>query len=402
MAIPPPVPPAHGRHGIHHRHTRWAVVAAAITVVAVSTWSVVRRDGGPSRNGTSAEQMTITPTTPTVPPSTSAPTTTAGATTTVEAAGPDAGRVDIGAGVEFALPSGFALERSADGVTITNGTSHVFAAVTTTGPGADPMPALQARVGEVDARFDAVATTPAMPLPVDTAGDLAIDGYRVEYRAMSAAGDGIAGIVEVRRRADGLVGLVDRFTSLDDAPTAAMPDSMLGELATSFGAAPQVGPAVDLPPLAPTRLATVHPTCTVDGVVAVSPPPGWVIDAPGPLRVVLSKADGSRLVVSRLADASAPDAAALSALADLTTAVPDAAPGAFAPVRADGVVVSAEAPFIGSVGGVPHEGSVRIWVDTVTGAVFSMAAHHPVGGPWSELDREFVLQPLDASIAALP
>lgn len=129
--------------------------------------------------------------------------------------------------------------------------------------------------------------------------------------------------------------------------------------------------------------------------------PSTPIDAPGPLRVVLSKADGSRLVVSRLVDAFTPDAAALSALADLTTAVPEATPGAVAPVRADGRVVTSEAPFTGSVGGVPHEGTVRVWVDTATGAVFAMVAHHRVGGPWSELDRQFVLQPLDASIAGL-
>jgi hypothetical protein len=147
-------------------------------------------------------------------------------------------------------------------------------------------------------------------------------------------------------------------------------------------------------------VASVHPTLQVDGLVAVSPPPGWTVDIPGPPHVSMSHPDGRRLLTSRLADTTDIGVATQQAITELLAVVPDAAVGAFEPVGAAGSVSSFEAPFTGTVLAVPHDGMQRLWVDGATGAVFSFIALHPVGGPWSELDRDFVLDPLDRSITS--
>jgi catechol 2,3-dioxygenase-like lactoylglutathione lyase family enzyme len=313
---------------------------------------------------------------------------------------PAAPQVDLGSGVAFTLPDGFTQQAVNNGIEITDGTLRFFAQVATRAPGDDPLQFAQEYIDSFESTFDAASFSQAIPAAVDTTGVAPSDGYFVYYRVMNADGSGFRGLIDATRRADGLVYLTDTYRAIDDDSGAVLPDSVYDEFYDAYLGAPLVGDTVDLPPLTLTRLTSTHPTFLLDGVVALSPPPGWTVELPGPGRVALARPDGQRFAAVRLADTADPLVAQDLAFEALQVALPGATIAGFTPSREgesvisfDTAITAADAP-----SGRAVEGVVRVWIDTVRAQVFAALSSNFTDTPPALGEEDFLISALDLSL----
>ncbi len=338
--------------------------------------------------------------TATVPPSdTTTGTTSDPASTTTTGGATDAGLVDLGQAVRFRLPDRFTQAAVGPGFEITDGRLRFYAQVGNRPLGEDPLVVLQEYVNGFDALYASASYSQAIPRTADTSGVSAADGYLVYYRVMAADGTGYKGVIDATRRADGLVVLTDLYTPLDDASASALPQGTADELYASFLQTPVVGGDVALAALPVARLVSVHPSPVLDGAVVVAPPVGWIVEQPGPGRVVVAHPRGERFVAVRLADTADPLVAQDLAFGDLQAMWPGAMISPFAPSREGGAVLSQDATFIATnVDGTTTEGIVRVWIDVARGQVFEAVASNITGVPLEPMHREFLFSSLDIAL----
>lgn len=309
------------------------------------------------------------------------------------------GVVEVGQAVRYTLPEGFTQSAVGPGVEITDGTLRFYAQVGNRPAGEDPLVVLQEYVNGFDALYASASYSQAIPEPLDTSGAAAVDGYIVYYRVMAADGTGYKGVIDATRRADGLVSLTDLYTPLADSSGTVLPQSVADELYASFLQTPSVGPVAELGALPVARLTSVHPSSILDGVVAVTPPVGWVVELPGPGRVVTSHPRGERFVAARLADTSDPLTAQDAVFAELQTLWPGAAMSPFVASRETGSVVSYDAAFTApNADGTATEGVVRVWIDLTRAQVFGAIASGIAGVAPEPGHREFLFSALDIAL----
>ena len=385
-----------------------ALVAAAVLVVSL------RGDDGPSAG---ADTTSVSDTTDaaddTAVPATEAVTTTEPAPTTTEAAPtttgspltlpstvvPAAPTVDLGNGVSFALPDGYTQESVNNGIEITDGTVRLFAQVSSRTPGDDPLAFAQEYIDSFESTFEAASFSQAIPAGADTTGLAPSDGYFIYYRVMNTDQTGFKGLIDATRRADGLVYLTDVYSALDTDGTDALPDGLYDEFYSSYLSAPLLGPTVELPALALSRPSSTHPSFAIDGVVAMSPPPGWTVEQPGPQRVAFAKPDGQRFAAGRLADTADPLVAQDLAFAGLQVVLPGATIGGFTASREGEPVISFDSTVAATdAGGRAIEGVVRVWVDTVRSQVFAAVSYNFADTPPSLVEEDFLVGALDLSL----
>ncbi len=387
-------------------------IAAAVSLVLVlaagafAAWATSDDGGDDAGDADAADTVSVAPvaTDGAAAPS-SAPASAAPDPATTEVAPPPSnsaatpGVVEVGQAVRFTLPEGYTQSAVGPGVEITDGTLRFYAQVGNRPPDEDPLAVLQEYVNGFDALYASASYSQAIPEPLDTSGAAAVDGYIVYYRVMAVDGTGYKGVIDATRRADGLVSLTDLYTPLADASGTVLPQSVADELYASFLQTPSVGPEADLGALPVARLTSVHPTALLDGVVAVTPPVGWVVEAPGPGRVVTSHPRGVRFVATRLADTSDPLAAQDAAFADLQSLWPGAAMSPFVASRETGSVVSYDAAFTApNADGTATEGVVRVWVDLARSQVFGAIASGVAGVAPEPGHREFLFSALDIAL----
>jgi hypothetical protein len=258
------------------------------------------------------------------PTTTFAPITLPPATVPPETTIADTSLIDLGDGVSFTAPDGYTAERGSNGeYNLTNGPSNLFVQVLTRDPGEDVTVLLQEYVDSFDTAFDAVSYSQLVPYS-DASTTPINDGVLLYYQALNADGTGFNGLIDVNRRADGLVAFADQFVDITDTTDAAFPSDVYDEIFASFYAAPSLGGEVELTTPVTARVNTVHTPYIVDGIVAVTPPPGWNVENPGPGRVVFTSGDGQRWSSGRLADTTDLAAAKEAAKAELLAALPDA------------------------------------------------------------------------------
>ncbi len=309
------------------------------------------------------------------------------------------GVVDLGQAVRYSLPEGFTQTAVGPGVEITDGRLRFYAQVGDRPPGEDPLVAMQEYVDGFDALYASASYSQAIPQPIDTSGASAVDGYVVYYRVMAADGTGYKGVIDATRRADGLVSLTDVYTTLDDTTGAVFSQGVADELYASFLQTPAVGAEVPLAALPVARLTSVHPSLALDGPVAVTPPVGWVVELPGPGRLVISHPRGERFVAARLVDTVDPLVAQDEAFADLQATWPGSTMSPFVASREDGAVLTYDAAFTAPNGdGATAEGVVRVWIDVARGQVFLAIASGISGVPPEPRHQEFLFSSLDIAL----
>ena len=300
---PPPGPPPSSGGGSNRRGLVWAVVAlvVALAVGAGVLVAVSGDDDGDEADSTepvdtdapdTTQEAVVTTTTTAPTTTTEAPATTIAPTlptlpalTTAPETVPVApGAVDLGHGVSFALPEGYTDSPSSTGSShqLENGTISAFFQVLEREPGESVLALLQEYVDTFDTDFDSVVYSQVIPSTGSDAGQAPSDGDAVYYHALNADGTGVRGLIEAHRRADGLAFVSDIFRDIDDDSEELFPEASLDEIYDSYEAAPLVGDTADLEPPTFTRLTSAHPSYTIDGLVAVTPPPGWTVDSPVP------------------------------------------------------------------------------------------------------------------------
>lgn len=390
-------------------------IAAAVSLVLVvaagafAVWATSDDGGDGGDGGDDASADTGADTTPVTVEGAATPSTAPAAVSTEPAAtevvpppsnsAATPGVVEVGQAVRYTLPDGFTQSAVGPGVEITDGTLRFYAQVGNRPAGEDPLVVLQEYVNGFDALYASASYSQAIPEPLDTSGAAAVDGYIVYYRVMAADGTGYKGVIDATRRADGLVSLTDLYTPLADASGSVLPQRVADELYSSFLQTPSVGPVAELGALQVARLTSVHPSAILDGVVAVTPPVGWVVELPGFGRVVMAHPRGERFVAARLADTSDPLAAQDAAFVDLQTVWPGAAMSPFVASRETGSVVSYDAAFTApNADGTATEGVVRVWVDLTRGQVFSAIASGIAGVAPEPGHREFLFSALDIAL----
>ncbi len=375
----------------------WATRADTPDTAGTTPSSASSPDVAGTQQAASSDSAAGTATVPPPPDATSDATsnTTTGVAT-------DAGLVDLGQAVRFRLPDGFTQIAVGPGVEITDGRLRFYAQVGNRPPGEDPLVVMQEYVNGFDALYASASYSQAVPRTADTSGVSAADGYLVYYRVMAADGTGYKGVIDATRRADGLVVLTDLYTPLDDASGTSLPQGAADELYASFLQTPVVGGDVALAALPVARLMSVHPSLVLDGAVVVTPPVGWVVEQPGPARVVVAHPRGERFVAARLADTADPLVAQDLAFGDLLAMWPGATISPFAPSREGGPVLSQDATFIAAnVDGTTTEGVVRVWIDVARGQVFEAIASNITGVSLEPMHREFLFSSLDIALTQL-
>jgi hypothetical protein len=261
-------------------------------------------------------------------PTTVTPETTVAAATT--AASVPAGSLDLGHGVSIKIPDKYTQDTSVASVNaVTDGTIKMVAQVLQRTPGESPLALLQEYVNTFDGTFPTVNYSQVIPIAADTSGAQATDGSYVFYRVLNADGTGIRGVIEADRRADGLSYLTDIYRPLSDTSDDLFPQTTLDELHQSFLATAATGAGVALDPPTFTHLTSSHASYVVDGLIAITPPAGWNVDAPGPGRVVFSRPDGQRFLAQKIDAVADLTAAAEKAKADTVALVPSATFGDF-------------------------------------------------------------------------
>ncbi len=407
------------------------VAVGAVVAVAIGAGVYVALSGGDDEEVTDDTEETVTDDTEsddTVAVSTTvAPTTTIAVTTTVAPTtttpltlpttiapatteAPPEGLIDLGDGVTFELPAGFTVDpdvgADSDAVQITDGTTQAFFQVLLREAGESPVVLLQEYVDTFDASFDNVSFSQVIPAPVDMTGQAPADSNLVYYRAVNADGTGVKGVIDANRRADGLSYVSDVFVPIDtDTSTIEpFPSDTLNEIYGNFLDAALAGDPVDLAPLSFTRLVSVHPILTVDGLVAITPPAGWNVDNPGPGRVIMSSGAGQIFSAEKIATPVTDEAGAAAAgQAAVLGFVPDATFGDFTTTQYD------VGPWFSSAGwrgtnpntGEALIGYISVWFDPATGEAFDSieAWKGPNEDPPSVVDSDFLFHTLDVSIS---
>ncbi len=386
------------------------LAAALLAVVVIGLTRDDQRDALPA--APTAPASAVDGTAATVPGATTAPGATAptgtapgpAPSTSVQDAPPSTTefveRVDLPAGVVLSVPAGYGAERVGDGIEITNGDVLLYTEVGQRPPGEDPVVALQEYVDSFDGIYDAAVYSQTVPTGADTTGPLPVDGYVVHYRVLDVDGRGYRGVLEVTRRADGLVYVSDLYVAIDHPGEPALPAGTFESFYASFLSAPAVGPAVELPPLGVAELRTVHPRHVIDGAAAVAPPPGWAAEVPEPGRATYTRSDGARIAVARIGDATEPAVAQQLAAAEIERMAPGATLSGFTPVSAVGSVAAYDTALEAVAFGVTRSGTARLWVDTASGAVVVAVADAPAGVVVAQAQVAFVVEHLHLALAA--
>ena len=333
---------------------------------------------------------------PTLPPiTTSPPETTAPA---------DPNTVDLGHGVTFALPDGYTSTPSDSGSSfqLENGTVSAFFQVLERTPGESPLVLLQEYVDTFDTTFDSVVYSQVIPSPPVDAGAAPADSNLVFYRALNADGTGVKGVIDANRRADGLSYVSDIFLAIDADTDNKFPSDSINELFNSYLNAPLIGATAPLTPLSFTRVTTTHTPYVVDGLVALTPPAGWTVDAPGPGRVVMSRPDGQRFLGEKIANLSDMASAQAAAQATVLSLVPGSTFGDFTTDTAsDENFTSTRWGGTDPNTGQPLQGFISVWFDITTGEAFDSleAWIGPGTDPPSQVESDFLFQAFDTSIS---
>ena len=346
---------------------------------------------------TEAVVTTVAESTTTFAPITLPPATIPPETTEAPA---DPGIVDLGGGITFAAPEGYTFETGPSGeVNLTNGTANMFIQVLQRTPGEDPMVLMQEYIDNFDANFASIGFSQSVPYS-DSSTVPVTDGAFVFYRSLNADGSGFDGALDVNRRADGLVMIADRFVTLAEPDAEKFPSDLYDEIFATFYATPSQGAEVELPPLTPVRVNTTHVPLLVDGLVGITPPPGWVVDNPGPGRVAISTTTGQRWVSGRLGDTTDLNVAQAEAQAELVAVVPDAV---FDPPEdvESGDYATRDVTWTGTApDGGKLNGVISVWVHPTNGdawvGAYSFREDSSPGEPFFEYD--FLLRVFDLSI----
>lgn len=316
----------------------------------------------------------------------------------------DADSVDLGKGVSFAIPDGYTATPSDSGTSFSleNGVVTAFFQVLERTPGESPVDLMQEYVDTFDDKFDSVAYTQLIPADPTTVGTATADSNFLFYRALNADGTGVAGVIDANRRADGLAYISDIYTSIDDKTDEVFPNDSINELFNSYLDAPVIGDTVELQPLSFARVTSVHQNFVVDGLVALTPPAGWTVDAPGPGRVIFSRPDGQRFLAEKIANVADMTSARTAAQAFVTGLVPDATFGEFG-LNTDQDVNFTSSQWGGTDPntGQPLVGFISLWFDINTGETFvSLEAWiGPSTDPPSSLESDFLFRSLDQSVS---
>jgi hypothetical protein len=341
---------------------------------------------------------TVPPVESTIPPITLPPTTVPPETTTPPV---EDRLVDLGGGLTFTAPDGYTIEPGPNGeVNLSNGTAGLFMQVLQRTPGEDPLVLIQEYVNTFDTNFEKVAYTQSV-LYTDSSTTPLSDGAFVFYRVLNPDGTGFDGAIDVNRRADGLVLIADRFVTLEATDEERFPGDLYDSVFADFYELPSQGNEVPLPAMTAARITTVHTPLIVDGLVALTPPAGWVVDNPGPGRVVVSDPAGQRWVSSRLADTTDVAVAQAEAQAELLAVVPDA-------VFEEPVDVPSgdySTRDVNWTGTAPNGGELRgvisVWVHPTFGDAWAGAySFRADSAPAEFFLYEFLLQTFDRSIIA--
>ena len=292
-----------------------------------------------------------------------------------------------------------------DAVQVTDGTTQAFFQVLSRPAGESPLVLLQEYVDTFDADFDSVSYSQVIPAAVEPSGEAPADSNLVYYRALNADGSGVKGVIDANRRADGLAYISDVFVPIDtDTSTIdPFPNDVLNQVYENFLFAPLIGDPVDLSALTFTRVVSVHPIVTIDGLVAVSPPAGWNVDNPGPGRVVMTSGNGQIFMGEKLAtpvtDGAGAGAAGQAAVVGF---VPDATFGDFETTEYEGFWFSS-AGWRGTNpnNGQPLIGYISVWFDPATGEAYDSieAWVGPAEEPPSVPDSDFLFHTFDVSIS---
>jgi hypothetical protein len=401
---PPPVTPAKKKTGLFVGLGVVAALAAGGGIYAATS-------GGDDTAEPADTEVTEVPETDPVttdaadPTTTFAPITLPPATIPPETTEPavEPGTVDLGGGIIFTAPDGYTAEGGPNGeYNLTNGASNMFIQVLQRDPGEDVMVLMQEYIDSFDTNFDTVGYSQTVPY-ADSSTTPATDGIFVFYRALNADGSGFDGAIDVNRRADGLIMIADRFITLDDTTVERFPDDLYDEIFASFYAVPSQGAEAELTTPVPVRVNTIHAPNLIDGLVGLTPPPGWVVDNPGPGRVVFSSTTGQRWTAGRLTDTTDVAAAQAEAQAELLAVIPDAA---FDPPEdvPSGDYLTQDVTWTGTApDGGRLNGVISVWVHPANGDAwaggYSFREDSSPGDPFFEYD--FLLRVFDQSIINL-
>lgn len=261
--------------------TLW-VVLGAVAVAALVAGGIVIIGGGSDDDRTEETQETRE----TRPPRRSTTTTVEETTTTVEDTTPDDSttvpdttapgtEIDLGRGVSIRLPADWERTDEPDDevVQISDGTLRIDAQALQRNPGEDPATAMQEYVDLFDTDFDAVGYSP-VTLRSTMGDDDELRNYGLYYRAIDADFSGFDGAVYILQRTDGLTVVLDYYAERGE-DGGGLPDEDYDALIQSILDAPSLGDPVTVPESSPFRITSVHPTITVDGLAALTLPPGW-------------------------------------------------------------------------------------------------------------------------------
>jgi hypothetical protein len=314
----PPTPPKRNLSAL------W-VVLGAVVVAALVAGAVVIIGGGsdgdsadtteetrPRRTTTTIEEEPTTTTVEetTVPPSTTVPDTT-----------PAGESIDLTHGVFLPLPEGWDRTDTEDDevVQISDGTLKVDAQALQRTPGEDPAAAMQEYIDLFDTDFAVVGYSPVTLR--STMGDNdELRNYGVYYRAIDADFTGFDGAVYVLQRTDGLTIVLDYYAERP-SESAGLPEDDYQALIDSILAAPALDDPATIPESAPFRVTTVHPYLTVDGLAALTLPPGWV-DQSVPGATIGFDGTGEWAIATKVTAQPDADAAIAAVQADLGTRYP--------------------------------------------------------------------------------
>ncbi len=311
------------------------------------------------------------------------------------------GNLDLTNGVSFALPDGYTVQPSSGGATeIDNGTVKMFVQVLQREPGESVVALIQEYVDTFDSDFESAVYSQVAPNGAETSGAATVDGGFLFYRTLNADGTGVRGVIEGDRRADGLAYITDVYRAIDDKSDQVFPKDTLNEIHQSFLDAPVTGATVALEPSPITRVTTAHQSFQVDGLIEITPPAGWVVDVPGPGRVIFSRPDGQRFLATKVPNVVDLTAAKDLARADTLALVADAQFGDFT----DDITDTFAFTSAGWGGTDPNTGQhltgyISMWVNATGEAYESLEAW--VGDttdPPSVLESDFLFHAFDKSI----
>ncbi|MEO6125666.1 MAG: hypothetical protein ABIR32_18350 [Ilumatobacteraceae bacterium] len=296
--ISPPPPSSQGRSKL----LVVGAVIAVLAIVSVGLFVVTRDDDDSTATDTTAQTVTtasaipattttaVPDTTTTAVPETSttvtettvveSTTTVAESTTTVATipAIPE-GAADLGNGVALLIPAGFSQTTGGGGsTTLTDNVSVIYAQTAVRSPGTDPGVLTQEYVNAFDPFFTTISYSPTAKSR-SLAGEPATDVYSTYFVTFDGTTKAVqTGSIDVYVRTDGLVLVVSAYGP--NGYQNVIPTASSDVLNASFLATPLVGAPQPLVPLAPFRVATIHPPVTVDGLVAFTAAPGFSIVGP--------------------------------------------------------------------------------------------------------------------------